>query len=238
MVATGEGYPPFEFYAEDNKTLQGVDPEIITAVAGKLGLKPDLQVLKFDGIIPGIQGGRYDVGDAAMGITAERNKVVDFVSYFQGGTSIMTKAGNPQGLNLDNLCGHTVAAQKGTIYADEYLPKFTAACTAKGQQAIKVDIYPDQAQATLAVGNGRAEATMSDFGPLAYVAQQANGQFEVLNANYQPAPYGIALKKGSALAPAIEAALESIIADGTYTKILQKWGVTAGAITDPSISRG
>jgi len=238
VVATGEGYPPFEFYAEDNKTLVGVDPEIITAVAGALGLEVDLQVLKFDAIIPGLQGGRYDVGDAAMGITAERNEVVDFVSYFEGGTSIMTPAGNPEDLTLDTLCGHTIAAQKGSIYADEYLPDFDAACTAAGEDPITVDIYPDQPQATLAVSSGRAEATMSDFGPLAYVAQQSNGKFDVLDANYEPAPYGIALAKGSELAPAIEAALQALIDDGTYAEILEKWDVDAGAIEDPEVSRG
>jgi polar amino acid transport system substrate-binding protein len=237
-VATGEGYPPFEFYATDNKTLQGVDPELISAVSESLGLKPDLKVLKFDAIIPGMQGGRYDVAAAAMGITPARNKVVDFVSYFQGGTSIMFPTGNPLKLTLETMCGHTVAAQKGTIYATDYLPEFNKTCTDGGKEPINVAIYPDQPSATLAVSSGRADATMDDFGPLAYVAQQSNGKFEVLDANYSPAPYGIAMDRGSELAPAVEKALEALIADGTYGKILEKWGVGAGAITDPAVSRG
>ncbi len=239
VVATGEGYPPFEFYAAGNANdLQGVDPELVAAVAAALGLKPELQVLKFDGIIPGLQGGRYDMAAAAMSVTPDRNKVVDFVTYFEGGTSIMTPAGNPQGLTLDTLCGHRIAAQKGTIYADNYLPKFNTDCMAKGQPEIIVDIYPDAAQTNLAVGNKRAEATVSDFGPLAYVAQQSDGQFFVLDANYDPARYGFALPKGSELAPAIQAALQAIIEDGSYQQVLEKWKVTTGAITDPTISRG
>lgn len=237
-VATGEGYPPFEFYASDNKTLQGVDPELVSAVAESLGLKPDLKVLKFDAIIPGMQGGRYDVAAAAMGITPTRNKVVDFVSYFQGGTSIMFPAGNPLKLTLDTMCGHTIAAQKGTIYSTDYLPTFTKKCTDAGQPAIKADTYPDQPSAALAVSSGRADATMDDFGPLAYVAKQSNGKFEVLDANYSPAPYGIALDHGSELAPAVQKALAALIADGSYAKILQEWGVSAGAIKDPAVSRG
>lgn len=237
-VATGEGYPPFEFYAADNKTLQGVDPELMSAVGDSLGLKADLKVLKFDAIIPGMQGGRYDVAAAAMGITPTRNKVVDFVSYFQGGTSIMFPKGNPLKLTLETMCGHTIAAQKGTIYATDYLPEFSKKCTDAGQKEINVAVYPDQPSATLAVSSGRADATMDDFGPLAYVAQQSNDKFEVLDANYKPAPYGIALDHGSELAPAVEKALEALIADGTYGKILEKWGVDAGAITDPAVSRG
>lgn len=237
-VATGEGYPPFEFYAADNTTLQGVDPELMSAVGESLGLKPDLKVLKFDAIIPGMQGGRYDVAAAAMTITPARNKVVDFVSYFQGGTSIMFGTGNPMKLTLDTMCGHTIAAQKGTIYATDYLPTFSKKCTDGGQKAISVAVYPDQPSAALAVSSGRADATMDDFGPLAYVAKQSNGKFEVLDANYQPAPYGIALDHGSELAPAVEKALEALIADGTYGKILTEWGVNAGAIEDPAVSRG
>ncbi|GAA3563690.1 hypothetical protein GCM10022197_19060 [Microlunatus spumicola] len=237
-VATGEGYPPFEFYAEDNTTLQGVDPEIATAVAQSLGLQPELQVLKFDGVIPGLQGGRYDVAAIAMGITPARNKVVDFVSYFQGGTSIMYPAGNPLGLTLDTMCGHTIAVQQGTIYATDYLPTFIKACTDGGQPTINVSTYPDQPAATLAVSSGRADATIGDFGPFAYVAQQSNGKFEVLDANYSPAPYGLAVPKGSELAPAIEKALEALVADGTYAKTLEKWGVSAGAIKDPAVTRG
>ncbi|TKV61967.1 ABC transporter substrate-binding protein [Nakamurella flava] len=238
VVATGEGYPPFEFYDEAGTTLQGVDPEMVAAIAGTLGLRPELQVLKFDGIIPGLQGGRFDMAAAAMGVTAERNQVVDFVTYFEGGASLLTRGGNPEGLTLDNLCGRTIGAQKGTIYVDNVLPKLTAACEANGQPAITVDVYPDAAQTNLAVSSGRAVGVVSDYGPLAYVAQQSNGQFSVLDANYDPAPYGFAVPKGSELAPAIEAAVEALIADGTYQQVLQKWNVSTGAITDPTVARG
>ncbi len=237
-VATGSGYPPFEFYGSDNKTLTGVDPELMQALGTVLGLKVTLTDLKFDAIIPGLQSKRYDSAAAAMSITPVRNKVVDFVSYFQGGTSLIVKKGNPAKLDLDNLCGHKVAVEKGTIYADEYLPDFTKACTTAGKPAISVDVYPDQPQATLALSSGRAEASMSDYGPLAYIAQQAKGQFDVLQENYKPSPYGIALPKGSALAPAVEAGLKKLIADGTYKKILEKWQVQAGAISEPAISKG
>jgi polar amino acid transport system substrate-binding protein len=235
-VATGSGYPPFEFYGADNKTLIGVDPEIMQALGAAMGLKVTFADLKFDSIIPSLQAKRYDVGSAAMSVTPVRNKVVDFVSYFKGGTTLIVKAGNPSNLTLDSLCGHKLAVQKGTIYADDYVPEFNKACTDAGKPAINVDVYPDQPQATLALSSGRAEASMSDYGPLAYVAQQAKGQFEVLQENYKPSLYGIALPKGSALAPAIQAGLKQIIADGSYQKILQKWQVQAGAISDPTIS--
>lgn len=235
-VATGSGYPPFEFYGADNKTLNGVDPEIMQAVGATLGLQVAFSDLKFDAVIPGLQSKRYDVAAIAMSITPVRNKAVDFVSYFKGGTTLIVKAGNPSKLTLDTLCGHKLAVQKGTVYADDYVPEFNKACTDAGNKEISVDVYPDQPQATLALSSGRAEASMSDYGPLAYVAQQAKGQFEVLQENYKPSLYGLALPKGSPLAPAIQAGLKKIVADGSYAKILAKWQVQAGAISDPTIS--
>ena len=235
-VATGSGYPPFEFYGTDNKTLIGVDPEIMQALGAVMGLKVTLTDLKFDAIIPGLQSARFDAASAAMSVTPVRNKVVDFVSYFSGGTSLIVKTGNPAKLTLQNLCGHKVAVEKGTIYADDYLPDFSKACTAAGNKDITVDVYPDQPQATLALSSGRDDASMSDYGPLAYIAQQAKGQFDVLQENYKPSLYGIALPKGSTLATALQAALKKIIANGTYKTILTKWQVQAGAISDPTIS--
>lgn len=235
-VATGSGYPPFEFYDGNDKTLVGVDPEIMQALGAVMGLKVSFADLKFDAIIPGLQSSRYDVASAAMGITPVRNKVVDFVSYFKGGTSLIVKAGNPLKLTLETMCGTKIAVEKGTIYANDYLPEFSKACTAAGNKAITVDIYPDQPQATLALSSGRDDASISDYGPLAYIAQEAKGKFEVLQQNYKPSLYGIGLTKGSALTPAIKAGLTKIIADGTYKKILDKWQVEAGAISDPTIS--
>lgn len=142
-VATGSGYPPFEFYDTDNKTLIGVDPELMQALGAELKLKVTLTDLKFDAIIPGLQSKRFDAGSAAMGITPVRNKVVDFVSYFEGGTSLMVKTGNPDKLTLATLCGHKIAVEKGTIYADDYLPSFASACTSAGKPAVSVDVYPD-----------------------------------------------------------------------------------------------
>ena len=123
-------------------------------------------------------------------------------------------------------------------YADQYLPGFSQACTDAGQEAVTVDTYPDQPQATLALSSGRADATISDVGPLAYVAQQSEGRFEVLDANYQPAPYGLALPKGSELGPAVEAAVRALVADGTYAAVLERWDVQAGAVDDPVLQRG
>jgi polar amino acid transport system substrate-binding protein len=92
-----------------------------------------------------------------------------------------------------------------------------------------------QPDATLALTSGRADASMSDYGPLAYVAALSGGELEVLQENYDPSTWGFAFPKGSALAPAVAEAMNKLITDGTYGEILSKWGVESGAITESEV---
>ncbi|MFF7195272.1 ABC transporter substrate-binding protein [Streptomyces sp. NPDC008079] len=234
-VASGPGYPPFLLLAEDGKTLAGAEPELLRAVADVLGLKVRFADVKFDAMIPGLQTERYDMVAAALSITPARLKQVDFVSEYSGGTSLIVDAGNPEKLTLDTMCGHTIAVMKGSIYAENYMPTFDRDCVRAGKPAITVSVFPAQADATLAVSSRRADASMSDYGPLSYIAGQSNGRLDVLNANYLPTTWGYALPKGSALAPAVAAAVNNLISDGTYGKILAKWKVNQGEIAKSEV---
>ncbi|WP_236795559.1 ABC transporter substrate-binding protein [Amycolatopsis sp. GM8] len=234
-VASGPGYPPFLLLAGDGKTLAGAEPELLRAITDVLGLKPNFVDVKFDAMIPGLQTKRYDVVAAALSITPARMKQVDFVSEYSGGTSLIVSSGNPLGLSLDSMCGHKIAVMKGSIYAENYLPVFDQNCQKAGKPAIDISVFPAQADATLAVSSGRADASMSDYGPLSYIADQSGGRLEVLNANYQPTTWGYALPQGSALAPAIAGAMNKLISDGTYGKILAKWKVSQGAIAKSEV---
>lgn len=121
-VATEGTYPPFELFEADGKTLTGVDPELARAVATVMGLKVEFVNTKFDSIIPGLQAKRFDVGMASFGDTPVREKVVDFITYFQGGSTILVPKGNPLGLAIDTLCGRKLAVQKGSIYESDVVP--------------------------------------------------------------------------------------------------------------------
>lgn len=235
-VATEGAYPPFEMFDTDGKTLIGVDPELATALAQVMGLKIDLVNVKFDSIIPGLQAKRYDMGMAAFSDTKEREKVVDFVTYFQGGTSLLVPKGNPMKLSLAGLCGKRLAVQKGTIYESDVVPAFQAKCAAAGSPAIVTAVFPGEPETILAVGNGRADVTISDFAPLAYTAKQSSGKFEVLPEQYNPSPWGAVMPKGSGLAEPLRAAMVKLMADGTYQRILQKYDVTVGKIDTPAVN--
>jgi polar amino acid transport system substrate-binding protein len=231
----GPGYAPFYLLADDGETLVGNDPELLRAAGDVLGVDIEFQALGFDALIPALQSKRIDMAAGAFSITDERLAVVDFVSYFAGGTSLIVPVGNPKDIGLDAMCGKTIAVQQGTVYADNYMPVFNDECVAAGEDEITISIFPTQPDATLALSAGRADASMSDYGPLAYVAERSNGQLEVLQENYDPSVWGYGFPQGSELSTAVAAAFNALMADGTYAAILDKWGVSDGAVTEATV---
>ncbi len=231
-VAMDASYAPFEYFDTDNKTIIGFDADFSKAVAQKLGLKVKHVNAGFDTILPGLTSNKYDMGESAFSITPERAKSVDFVTYLSAGSGIAVKPGNPEGLKMDpaSLCGHTIAAQKGSTQGIEQLPDISKKCVADGAKAVTIQLYPSQNEANLAVTSGRADAAMADSVSLSYQGKQAGGKFELApGEEYAPADMGIALPKGSALKPALEAAVKSVVADGTYAKLSKKWSIPATA---------
>jgi polar amino acid transport system substrate-binding protein len=236
VVAEDASYPPNEFFDKDGKTVIGMDADLANAIAAKLGLTADVQNAGFDGILAGIDSAKYDLGMSSFTDTKDREKTVDFVTYFSAGTSFYAKAGStlsPQ--SLDDICGLTIAVEKGTTQGDDangQSPK----CTAAGKKKVSVSTFPDQNGANLALTSGRAVLGMADSPVAAYIVQQSGGTLAVVGQPYGVAPYGIAVKKGSGLVQAVKAALDAMIADGSYTQLLTKWGVQAGAVTATAIN--
>ena len=226
-VATDASYAPNEFFAADNKTIQGMDVDLGIAIGKDLGLNFEFTNVSFDSIITNL-GTRYDLGMSSFTDNKDREKVVDMVDYFSAGTSFMVKKGsslNPS--TVADLCGKTAAVEKGTTQLDDV--------TAQAKKCkLTILPFPDQNAANLALSSGRADVVLADSPVNAYAAQQSNGQFEIVGQIYGTAPYGIAVPKDPAhagLAEAISMALADLAQKGTYQQILQKWGVQAGAVT-------
>lgn len=226
-VATDASYAPNEFFASDNKTLQGMDIDLGKAIGQELGVTFQFSNVSFDSIIPAL-GNRYDVGMSSFTDNKEREKVVDMIDYFSAGTSFMVKKGsslNPS--SVADLCGKTVAVEKGTTQLDD-------ATAQKKKCGLTILAFPDQNGANLALQSGRAQVVLADSPVNAYAAKQSNGQFAIVGQVYGTAPYGIAVPKGTkyaGLADAIKLALEDLKSKGTYDQILQKWGISSGGIS-------
>jgi polar amino acid transport system substrate-binding protein len=235
-VAADATYAPNEFIAPDGRTVQGMDPDLAKALAAVLGLEAQVKNATFDAIIPGLAARKYDLGMSSFTDTKEREKVVDFVTYFSAGTSFYVKAdGGPAIGSLADLCGRKVALERGTTQADDANAQ-AKKCVAAGKAKATVLTFPDQTGANLALSSGRAQVGMADSPVAAYQVKRSNGQFKLSGKPYGTAPYGIAIPKGSGLAQPILDALKVLMQRGTYTTILRKWGVQSGAITDPAIN--
>jgi polar amino acid transport system substrate-binding protein len=235
VVAADATYAPNEFIASDGHTVVGMDPDLAQALAAVMGLKAKFVNASFDTIIPGLQSGKYGLGMSSFTDTKEREKVVDFVTYFTAGTSFYVKNGGPTINSLADLCGHSVGVERGTTQADDATAQ-SAKCKDAGKAGVTVHVYPDQNAANLAISSGRAQVGMADSPVAAYIVKQSNGQFTLTGTPYNTAPYGIAIPKGNGMANPILEAMKKLIADGTYTQILKKWGVQSGAITNPTIN--
>jgi polar amino acid transport system substrate-binding protein len=235
-VAADASYAPNEFIGKDGKTVEGADVDLADAIGKALGLKVSVRNAGFDSIIPGLAAKKYDLGMSSFTDTKEREATVDFVTYFSAGTSFYTKAsGGTDVTGLADLCGKRVAVEKGTTQADDAAAQGKK-CKAAGKGDVTVSVFPDQNGANLAISSGRAQIGMADSPVAAYQVKQSGGQFKLVGTPYGTAPYGIAIPKGSGLAQPVLAAVKQIISDGSYKTILTKWGIEAGAITDPVIN--
>jgi polar amino acid transport system substrate-binding protein len=232
-VASDASYPPIESIGNDGKTVEGMDADLAKALASEMGLKADVRNATFDAIIPGLASGKYDLGMSAFSDTKEREKTVDFVTYFSAGTSFYVKAqGGPTVNTLADLCGRTVAVEKGTTQQTDA----EAQSKKCGAKATKVLTFPDQNGANLALSSGRAQVGMADSPVAAFLVKQSNGQFKLVGKSYGFAPYGIAIPKNSGLAQPIKAALEELMKNGQYMSILKRWSIQSGAIDNPTIN--
>ncbi|MEU9242042.1 ABC transporter substrate-binding protein [Streptomyces shenzhenensis] len=250
-VGSDIAYPPVE-YMQSGKAV-GVDPDIADALGKQLGVRFDFQNGKFDQLIVGLQANRFNVIMSAMNDTKDRQngidsdtgkKVgngVDFVDYFTAGTSILVQKGNPKGIkSLDDLCGKVVALQKGTT-SEGIAKAQSQKCTKDGNKAIDLQTFDTDPEALLRLKQGASVADLNDFPVAAYNAKTSGGgkDFEVVGEQIEAGPYGIAVsKENTQLRDAIQAAMAAIVKNGDYQKILEKWNVTQGAVTEAKINGG
>lgn len=245
-VATDAPYAPFEFFVEEgSEELTGVDVLLGQAIGAKLGIDVDFAQQGFDGIIPALQAGNFDATISAMTSSVERMDVLTFVDYSASGTGILTSAGNPAGIEtyLD-LCGKDVAVQGATSQVDLVNDVWQAECAAEGLKPIALAEFPSDSDAQLAITAGKADASLLTKPSAGFVAKTTNdgNTFEVIEDPTAPNGYdatlnGIGvLKENDELAAAIQAALQSLMDDGTYDKILAEFGVEGIGVDEATIN--
>jgi polar amino acid transport system substrate-binding protein len=247
QVATDATYAPNEFVDPADGQIKGWDIELGQAISTVLGLPFVVSNADFSAIIPGL-GTRYDLSLSSFTPTVEREKTVDFVTYYQAGESWFTRVGGPDIAQAADLCSRTVAVETGTTEETDAWgfmgkkPDGSAItgdkdnCAAAGKGAITVHSYSKQTEANADVLGGRADVGWADQPVADYQVQLQSGQLRITGQACSVAPYGIALPKGSGMIKPLQDAIVYLIDKGYYAQILKKYGVTDGAIQSPSVA--
>ena len=231
-VGSDTTYPPQEYI--DSKTGQaaGFDVDLISAVATRMGLTAKIQTAQFNSIITSLQAKRFDIVISAVTINSDRQKVVDFVPYFNAGESLLVQNGNPEHISSTaDLCGKNVGVQNGTVEQTD-LQTADAACKKAGKSGITMTVLQDQTAVVQLLATNRVVATYQDSPVTDYYNKLNPGRFQVGGSVVNAAPEGIVIRKGdTSMFNAVQAAFNAVKADGTYTQLINKWGLTTGAIS-------
>ena len=220
-VATSLQWPPFAYVAEAGGP-DGIDIRLMKLLAGKLGLRAEIEDVKFPSIVPGVASGRFEAGVDQINITAERGKIVDFVPYSIDAIGMLARRGETA-LDANALCGRTLVITQGSAQVG-IAEKLSATCVASGQKAIAFLFFPNSADTYLALANGRGDGFLTGKAVGVYIAQR-NDKLAMTAATLPGLLTfsGIVIAKGNdAMRDALRLALEAAIADGSYQKVLRR----------------
>ena len=249
LICTDFPYPPQEMF-DENGNPQGLDIDMGKEIGRRLGLQVQFVNSVFDTIIAAVNSGKCDIIISAQNITADRQKQVSMIPYFQAGQSFVALKGNPDNINgPSDLCGKSAAAESGTTEADylqgtgDYLDKgLTQACTAAGKAAINVVVTQKDTDALQQLQSNKVVIYSTDSPVAAYYTVQHPDLFQVVGQVLEPIQEGISVPCGQAdctnsplstVGQAVHDALKAMMADGTYQKILKQWNLEDGAVTLP-----
>ena len=233
-VATVPFSAPLDFYADDNTTPIGNETDVAQLVADALGLQLELVPTAWENWPLATSSGDVDVTIANVTVTEERKQLFDFSSYRVDTLGFLARAGS--GLQVRepaDVAGRRIAVGSGTNQ-EKILLAWDQQNQAAGLDPVDVQYYQSDSDATLGLQSGRIDLYFGPNATAAYKAATAPEDFEVVgtvNGGWpRTAQIAVATAKGNGLAPAVTAALDHAIDDGSYTRVLERWGLTSEAV--------
>ncbi|MCP9211557.1 ABC transporter substrate-binding protein [Streptomyces cucumeris] len=244
LVSVNNGsFPPYEIAGSDGHSLTGAAADLAVSLGQVLGVKVDH--VTADGLpsaLTGIAAGRYDLALGPIGDFKDRQRSNDFVDWVREFVVFAVPKGNPHHItSLAATCGQRIAVMAGGS-AEGVIKKQSATCRKDGKKAVTVQSYKDQPGSILAVRSGRADAFFSSRAPLTYFVSQAKGELELAGTDqangFEDLYQGAVVGKNSPLRDVLHKALKKLMDNGTYTKIMKKWGLSANTLDKPGINLG
>ncbi|MDQ0791568.1 ABC transporter substrate-binding protein [Streptomyces sp. B1I3] len=240
IVGSSGSAAPLTFYATDNKTIIGVEPDIASLVADVLGLKLHINTVSWENIFVGLDSAKYDVGFSNITVTEERKEKYDFATYREDNLGFEAKKGS--GLKITgpkDVAGQTVAVGSGTNQ-EKLLIEWSKENEKAGRKPVNIKYYQNDSDTYLALQSGRIDLYLGPNPTAAYHAV-TTGKTEVVGT-YSGAGSTLqgliaaTTKKDSGLAEPLADALDEIIDNGTYNKVLERWGLPDEAVTKSEIN--
>ncbi|MGV0596394.1 serine/threonine protein kinase StpK7 [Mycolicibacterium vulneris] len=233
VIGVNVPYAPNEFKNSSGE-LVGFDIDLMKAVARTMGLVPEFRETGFEGILPSVQDGNFNVGMSSITDTAEREQHADFVTYFQAGTLWARRAGTSA--DPGSPCGLRVGVAYSTIQDTTGIPAKSDACVAAGLPPVEKVVRTHQDEVTAALVAGEVDAMAADSPVTGFAIKLSGPVLEPAGDVFDSAPYGWPVAKGSGLAESLRLALEHVMDTGEYRTIATMWGVEKGMITQPVIN--
>ncbi len=233
-LAPGTAGLPNAGQAPDGTDI-GLDVDLRNAVAKVLGVNWQIENGTFATIIPGVQNGKFDVGQDNFGVTKAREQVVDFATYLNDGQAFL--ASNAVALDtvkdLTDLCGLNIATAPGSTF-QQILTSSAAKCEAAGRKPYVVQYFADTGPIFLGLANGKVDVYFGPTLSLKYdAAHVANTKFL---SEISTTPVGFVTAKGSPLSKPLSDAVNKLIATGDYAKIFAKWGIAGSGIPTSQVN--
>ena len=228
-------YPPMEFSKPGSSKTIGFDIDMATAIARKLGDSISFSNVLFEQIIPSVKTHRGDFAWTAVFDLKARQKTLSFIDYFKTGSQFYTSAANAGKYKaIKDLCGQTVAVPKGTSFGQVVGRQSKAHCAASPIKTVTVASPTEQ---NLQIREGRAVAAISGPETVLYLQKQNPGKWSLVGPIVEPDYYAVVFAKSNTkLLNAMFAAMKTAWKDGTYHRILAKWGLGGAALPQPLIN--
>jgi polar amino acid transport system substrate-binding protein len=234
-VATTAGSIPLSFHATDDKTPIGSELDIAQLVADKLGLELDVQVTSWENWPLKTQSGDFEAVFSNVGINAARVKLFDFASYRAAYMGFEAKKSSSYDIRgADDISGLKVSVGSGTNQ-EKILLAWNKELEAKGKAPATLQYYSSDADTILALSAGRTDLNIAPYPSTAY-RENTRDDLKIVgkvNAGWPSETLVAATSlKGNGLAPVITEALNSAIKDGSYGKVLERWGLSEEALPE------
>jgi len=220
--------PPLTVFADDNKTLLGSEVDIARLVADSLGLELNVVPTSWEDWPLGVTSGKYDAAISNITVTKARKEKFDFATYRKDSLGFYVKSTSPLKSieKAEDIAGLRIIVGSGTNQ-EAILLAWNAENVKKGLKPFTPIYTKDDAAQTLALQSGRADAY---FGPNVIGAWKAalTGKTRLVGSVDggwpKAAHIAVTLRKGSGLAEPVQTALNGVIKNGDYDKVLNRWG--------------